>query len=445
MYEDPTTSALLPTTQHHLLARTARAQRETRTPGLLAGVVRDGRLVWSAARGEIAEPHTDVQHRIGSITKTVTAIAVMRLRDEGLLTLDDPLEQHLPGTPLGSRTVGQLLSHTAGVGAESPGGWWERTPGQDLQLSDADVVGGAGRRFHYSNLGYGLLGSLLARARARSWGDVVTDEVLLPLGMTRTTPRPSGSAARGFAVHPWADVVLDEPEHHHGAMAPAGQLWATLTDLARLATFLLGDTGDVLSADTLTEMCVPAGFDSDSDGLSAYGLGVQSLRLPGKGAGERTLVGHGGSMPGFLAGVFVDQAAGEGVLTMRNTTTGPDGGLTGDLFDLLRQHEPAVGGIWSPSAAAVDLDLLGPWFWGPAPYVLTARGNGLLHLSGLGRQGRTARFRRRGDSWVGLDGYFSGEVITTLTKDLMVLATFTFTRTAYAPDQPVPGGVTGWR
>src|ERR1700712_4854533 len=159
---------VLPSTARTLLARTARVQRDGRAPSLLAGVVRDGGLAWSAGRGDVAEPHTDVQYRLGSISKTVTAVAVMRLRDEGRLDLDDPLDQHVPGTPLGERTVGQLLSHLAGATAESPGGWWERTPGgslEELALGEDDVVLGAARRFHYSNLRFGLLGGVLARAR----------------------------------------------------------------------------------------------------------------------------------------------------------------------------------------------------------------------------------------------------------------------------------------
>ena len=159
---------LLPSTARVLLARVARAQRDGRVPSLVAGVVRDGGLAWSAGRGEFppgpgAEPaaHQDVQYRLGSISKTVTAVTVLRLRDEGLLDLDDPLESHLPGTPLGGRTLGQLLSHLAGASSESPGGWWERTPGaglDELGLTDADRVLPAARRFHYSNLGFGLLG-----------------------------------------------------------------------------------------------------------------------------------------------------------------------------------------------------------------------------------------------------------------------------------------------
>src|SRR3954464_15843042 len=172
---------VLPTTARLLLARVARAQRDGRAPSLVGGVVRDGGLAWSTGRGDAAEPHTDVQYRLGSISKTVTAVAVMRLRDEGLLRLDDPVDRHLPGTPLGDRTIGQLLSHLAGASAESPGGWWERTPGgslEELALGEDDVVLGAARRFHYSNLGFGLLGELVARARGTSWEDAVTAEVL---------------------------------------------------------------------------------------------------------------------------------------------------------------------------------------------------------------------------------------------------------------------------
>ncbi|MCW2531899.1 MAG: putative penicillin-binding protein beta-lactamase class, partial [Blastococcus sp.] len=99
---------VLPSTARTLLARTARVQREGRAPSLVAGVVRAGGLAWSAGRGDVPEPHTDVQYRLGSISKTITAVVVMRLRDEGLVHLDDALDQHLPGTPFGDRTIGQL-------------------------------------------------------------------------------------------------------------------------------------------------------------------------------------------------------------------------------------------------------------------------------------------------------------------------------------------------
>ncbi|WP_369135072.1 serine hydrolase domain-containing protein [Modestobacter sp. I12A-02662] len=435
---------VLPATARRLLARTARVQRDGRAPSLVAGVVRDGGLAWSAGRGDVAEPHTDVQYRIGSISKTVTAVVVLRLRDEGRLGLDDRLEEHVPGTPLGDRTVGQLLSHLAGVTSESPGGWWERVPGgslADLQLTEDDVVLGTARRFHYSNLGFGLLGELVARHRGRSWEDVVRDEVLAPLDMTRTTPRPDGAAAPGTAVHPWADVVLPEPEHHAGVMAAAGQLWATLTDLGRFAAFLLGDTGEVLSPATLEEMTVPAGVDPSVPGWSAYGLGLQVLRVDGQ-----TLVGHGGSMPGFLAGVFVDRVEEAGAVTLANTTSGLDPLVPGLLGDL-REAEPRIVAAWAPQPPPVPLEQLGVWFWGPAPHVLRAQGGGLLHLGPMpGRAGRASRFAPRPDgTWVGLDGYYAGETLR-IAPDHLDLATFVLTRTPYDPDAPVPGGVDerGW-
>jgi CubicO group peptidase (beta-lactamase class C family) len=435
---------VLPSTARQLLARVARVQHDGRAPSLVAGVVRDGGLAWSAGRGEVAEPHTDVQYRLGSISKTVTAVVVLRLRDEGRLGLDDPLERHVPGTPFGERTVGQLLSHLAGASAESPGGWWERTPGgslEDLALTPQDVVLGAARRFHYSNLGFGLLGELVARARGRSWDDVVTAEVLAPLGMTRTTPRPAAPAAEGRAVHPWADVVLPEPEHHAGVMAAAGQLWATLADLGRFGAFLLGDTGDVLDPGTLEEMTVPAGVDSSAAGWSAYGLGVQVLRVEG-----RTLVGHGGSMPGFLAGVFVDREEQIGAVSLANATSGVDPLVFGLIADLAAA-EPRVAEPGTPTPSPVPLDRLGVWFWGPAPYVLRAVGD-RLHLGPLpGRSGRASRFvPGRDGSWVGRDGYFAGEPLR-IAEDHLDLGTFVFTRTPYDPEAPVPGGVDsrGWR
>ncbi len=447
-------SSLLDSTARSLLARTARAQRTSRVPSLTTGVVRGGDLAWSTGRGAVQEPHTDVQHRLGSISKTVTAVAVLRLRDEGRLDLDDPLDRHVPGTPFGARTIGQLLSHTAGLRSESPGPWWERVPGRPWDafaelLGPDDVPHAAGRRFHYSNLGYGALGELVARARGRSWAEVVRDEVLLPLEMTRTTPRPDGRAARGWAVHPWADVLLPEPEEDAAAMAAAGQLWATLTDLGRFAAFLLGDTGDVLSASTLEEMASPSGVDPSAAGWSAYGLGLQVVR-----AGSQTLIGHGGSMPGFLASVFVDRDEDLGTVVLCNATSGLDGTLVGDLQSLVRTAEPHVVAPWTPLAAAdaSALELVGTWYWGSYAYGLRLGADGLLDLVGLLGAGRASRFRSRDDgTWIGLDGYHTGEVLRPVREGgrlvALDLGTFVFSREAYDPAAPHPGGVDegGWR
>ena len=316
-------------------------------PSVVAGVVRDGALLWSAGRGRLPDgttPDADVQYRIGSITKTFTAALVIRLRDDGLLRLDDTLEQYVPGTPLGGATLRDLLSHRAGLQAETSGPWWERTAGGAWPALAETLTAGTralqpGERFHYSNLGFGVLGEVVARLRGRPWEACVAAELLRPLGMVRTTARPQPPAAPGLAVHPWADLVLPEPEHDAGAMAPAGQLWSTVTDLAMWATALLGDGGGVISAESAEELRTPVALEPDPDGWSGYGLGVQ--------AWPNGMVGHGGSMPGFLAGL-VGRPHGDAAIVMANGTAGLDRTLNRDLVAIVEEEEPRLPAEWVP-------------------------------------------------------------------------------------------------
>jgi CubicO group peptidase (beta-lactamase class C family) len=447
---------LMPTTERALARRIAVEQKERRLPSLMAAVVRDGRVVWTGGRGRVdgAAPSADTQYRIGSISKTFTAVLVLRLRDERRLDLADPLDAHLPGTPLGDRTIAQLLSHASGLTAEPPGDWWERTPGQawtDLagSLDQTSLRHRAGRMFHYSNLGYAALGELVARLRGTSWTDALQREILGPLGMRRTTPLPEAPHARGFAVHPWADVLLPEPAHDAVAMAPAGQLWSTVTDLCRWAAFWCGDTGEVLHPDTAAEMreTVVPDPESSSDG---YGLGLQVAEHRG-----RRLVGHTGSMPGFLAVLWAEVDEATGAVVLANTTSGLSRTVTENLLDIMAEQEPRVPEEWSPLAEA-DPDLLaltGLWYWGPSPFVLRLKPDRWLDLAPLAGVGRASRFRPEPDgTWTGLDGYYAGEPLRLVrrqdgTPSHLDLNTFVLTRTPYDPQAPVPGGVdpAGWR
>ncbi|MDC5698548.1 beta-lactamase family protein [Intrasporangium calvum] len=448
--------ALEPATVRHLDGVLARLQRDSRLPSVAAGLVRDGRMVWGRAIGTLdgrasGEPaDLDTQYRMGSITKTFVAVAVMRLRDAGRLDLADRFEDHVPGSRLGGATIAQLLAHAAGVQAETNGPWWERTPGgswDDLAGSPVVQRFRAGRRFHYSNVGYGALGELLARAHGESWFDVVRRELLAPLGMERTTARPVGKAAPGWAVHPFADVLLPEPEHDAGAMAPAGQLWTTVTDLAAWAAFAAGDTGDVLSADTLAEMFEPH-VVGDNPGLPwtvAHGLGWQVWNVEGRRA-----VGHGGSMPGFLAGLRVDVESGDGLVSFTNSTAGPFGPQVSALLTEFMAREPKLPEPWHAAGDPGVLELVGLWHWGPSVTLATAVGDQLL--LGAPGEGRGSRFERVGpDEWRGLDGYHLGEPLRVVrgadgSVSHLDLQSFRFTRTPYDPDADVPGGVDerGW-
>ncbi|WP_282701195.1 serine hydrolase domain-containing protein [Streptomyces sp. CC219B] len=451
---------LLAGTQRALLHRIAVAQAEGRAPSLVAAVVRDGRAVWHGGRTCVDghAPDENVQYRIGSITKTFTAVLVLRLREEGLLDLGDPLEKHLPGTGAGEATVAELLAHTAGLAAESPGPWWERTPGS-LRPELSDVLGEqpllhpVGRRHHYSNPGYTLLGALVEKLRGEPWEDVLRREVLEPLGLKRTSGRPRAPHAGGWAVHPWADAMLPEPAEDLGRMAPAGQLWSTTGDLSRFAAFLIKGDDRVLSAETVREMRTPAAPAESADVVDGvtYGLGLQIQHRHG-----RLLAGHSGSLPGFLASLFFSVADDVAAVVLANCTSGPLlSAVAADLVHIVADAEPRIPEPWRPMAE-VDrsvLELAGQWYWGTHAFGLRLTADGLLSLEPLSGNGRRSRFRANGDgTWTGLEGYYAGELLRAVRRpdggvSHLDLGSFVFARQPYDEEAPVPGGVDseGWR
>ncbi|MFG2789031.1 serine hydrolase domain-containing protein [Streptomyces sp. NPDC048419] len=451
---------LLPGTSRALLHRIAVAQAEGRAPSLVAAVVRDGRAVWHGARTSVEGhgPDENVQYRIGSITKTFTAVLVLRLRDEGALDLGDPLEKHLPGTGAGEATIADLLAHTSGLAAESPAPWWERTPGS-LRPELADVLGEqpglhpVGRRFHYSNAGYTVLGVLVEKLRGEPWEEVLRREVLEPLGLDRTSAHPQAPHAGGWAVHPWADVLLPEPTEDLGRMAPAGQLWSTTADLARFAVFLARGDDRVLSAETMREMRTPAAPAEAVDVLdgAAYGLGLQIQRWDG-----RLLVGHSGSLPGFLANLTISVEDDVAAVVLANCTSGPLlSGVGADLVRIVAEAEPRVPDPWRPLSEvdASAVELAGQWYWGTYAFALRLSAEEGVSLEPLSGSGRRSRFRTNGDgTWTGLEGYYAGELLKAVrrpdgTVSHLDLGSFVFTRQPYDQEAPVPGGVDseGWR
>jgi len=404
-------------------------QARGRLPGVVAGVLRDGELAWSGAAGT---GDLDAQYRVGSITKTVTAVAVFQLRDEGRLDLDDRIGRFLPETGYADATLRSLLSHTSGMQSEPVGSWWERSPGVDvatlLAVNDGSgAVAAPGEYFHYSNLGYALLGEAVARLRGRSWWEVVRDRVLAPLGMARTTYHPEPPAAQGYSVDHFAGTLTEEPHQDTGAMAPAGQLWSTVADLARWARFLAEGHPDVLSPETLREMARPAPPATD-------GLGLQRLTHD-----RRVLVGHGGTMPGFRAGVFVDTERGDGVVALCNATAGLDYESLPRLFLADHWGAPRLP-PWVPTTEVPEpvRPTLGLWFWGHTALSLRWH-NERLEVRGLEGADDGDVFELRDGALVGVSGYHRGEVLHVHPTHLEC-ATFVYTRTPYDPRAPIPGG-----
>ena len=304
------TTPLLDTTGRSLRRIALDRQRTHRVPGLYAGVQRRGELVWGDGIGRRAidadtPPGPDDQFLVASNSKTFTAVMVMQLRDEGRLDLGDRVGDHLAEVahPL---TVRQGLAHVSGMQREPVGDVWEtlEQPTTEELLTgfvEAEVVGRPHDRWHYSNTVYAILGELVARLDGRSWEESLRARLLDPLELRRTSVGfDGGPQASGYYVAPYDDVPRPEPVMDLKAMAPCGGLASTATDLARWSAFVAEPASEVLSPDTLEEMCQPQAM-IDVDGWTAgMGLGLFLVRSK---AG-RTWVGHTGGMPGHITGVF---------------------------------------------------------------------------------------------------------------------------------------------
>lgn len=422
--------------------RLAALQGAGRLPSVAAAVARDGAPVWSGSVSTLPGLTVDSAYRIGSISKTLTAVLVLQLRDEGLLALDDPVGRYVPETGYAGASIRDLLAHLSGMQSEPAGAWWERTDGGDFAALAAandgsGRVAAPGEWFHYSNLGYGLLGEVVARLRGQTWWAAVQERLLAPLGMRATSYHPPADHAPGRSVDHFAHTLSAEPHTDTGAMAPAGQLWSTVADLLRWGAFLLAGHPEVLAAETIAEMAVPL------DAGASYGLGLQVVR-----AGGRTWSGHTGSMPGFMASLFVDRASGDVVAALTNATTGlrPD-----RVPSVLTGAEPAPDAEpWTPSSYPVPeevAELLGVWFWGNTAFGLEWVGGAVI-----ARDLRTGRLHERfvpaadgSGRLVGSREYHRGERLLVHRGETgavlsLECATFVYTRVPYDPRVTIPGG-----
>lgn len=414
------------------------AQAEGRLTSVVGAVFDRYGAVWAGGAGQA--PGLDGQYRIGSITKTLTAVLVMQARDEGRLELSDPLSAHLGDVGYGEVTVREALAHTSGMQSEPRGPWWERTRGGDFatlaSVNDgAGRVAGPGEWFHYSNLGYGLLGEVVARRLGAPWRTLVAERLLQPLEMRATSYLPRPGAQPGWSVDHFTGIRVHEPLTDTGAMAPAGQLWSTLGDLVTWGQVLAGAHPGIVAPSTLAEMQQPVTPD--------YGLGLMLGLHPGG-----RLVGHNGSMPGFLAALHVDPDSGIGAAVLTNATTGIN---PRDLAVSLIEGDPDAAderpAPWRPTVVLPGEvhGVPGVWFWGNTAYDVRWHNDG-LELRAMARGSVvTDRFELVEGSLLGVLGYHRGETLHVVRRpDGSILnlecATFVYTRTPYDPEVEIPGG-----
>jgi CubicO group peptidase (beta-lactamase class C family) len=427
--------------------RVRAAQRQWRAPSVVVRVVRRGVTQLDLAVGSadlgadgladpaLLAPGADVQYRMGSITKTFTAALVMQARDAGLLALDDRLEQHLDVPAHGDLTLRRMLCHLSGLQREPVGEVWESLRGPDLatmlaDLPDAESVLHPQERWHYSNLAFALLGQVVAQLRGTSWEQALTEHLLEPLGLRRTTCSPTAPVARGYSADPYADRLLAEPLFPGNAFAPAAELWTTTADLARWAAFWADPVPDVLAPSTVAEMTHLHAMADLQQWTLGWGLGLMLHRR-----GERLLFGHDGAMPGFLASMVVHRDSRLGVVVLTNTGRSAEpGALALELADCVLDEVPEPDAPWAPGRPVpADVDaLLGTWWSEGTQYAVTwrvgdddidARDGGHLQIEAVGAPASKppSVLRREtaagADHWRVVSGREQGELLRAVRGD----------------------------
>jgi CubicO group peptidase (beta-lactamase class C family) len=315
-------------------------------PGVAYGVVHDGVLVHSGGYGARsiggAVPRADTVFRIASMTKSFTAAAVLMLRDEGLLRLDDAIADHLPSARgLGTDgmppiTLRDLLTMGAGLATDDP--WGDRQESLPLEEFDDIVAGGLAvcwpprTAFEYSNTGYALLGRVITAASGMPFTAFVRDRLCAPLGMAATTfdARESDPDRLATGYRVTADGThVPEPFVGPGAYSAMGGLLSTIEDLARwiagmTAAWRDGSPGHPVDQWSLREMQELARYVSTetTTGSGAgtvvlgYGYGLQAQHHEVLGR----IVAHSGGYPGFGSHMRWHPASGWGVVALGNAT-----------------------------------------------------------------------------------------------------------------------------
>jgi CubicO group peptidase (beta-lactamase class C family) len=355
-------------------------------PGGAWGVIIDGELAHAGAAGvgdTVSNTPVDVDtvFRIASMTKSFTAVAILKLRDEGKLSLDDPAERYVPElktlrypTSDSPRiTVRHLLTHSEGFPEDNPWG--------DQQLSETEesftrmlregipFSTAPGTAYEYSNYGFAILGRIVSAVSRQPYDDYVTKNILQPLGMTSTTLHadrvPKGRLAVGYR---WEDERWkEEPALPHGSFGSMGGMLTTIQDLSRYVALFLdawpprdGPERGPLRRASLREMQQPwrpttTRVVLDKSAVSAhltagsYGYGLsntQTCQFP-------SAIAHGGGLPGYGSLMRWLPDYGVGIIAFGNLTYTGWGNTVGAAFDRLERTGGLVPREVVPSPALV--------------------------------------------------------------------------------------------
>ncbi|HZP48360.1 MAG TPA: serine hydrolase domain-containing protein, partial [Vicinamibacterales bacterium] len=355
-------------------------------PGAAWGIVADGRLVHTGAAGyrELttrSAPNGETVFRIASMTKSFTAMAILALRDEGKLSLDDPAEKYVPElaslqyptTDSPKITVRHLLSHSEGFPEDNP--WGD----QQLSISDEQLSAmlragvpfshAPGLAYEYSNYGFMILGRIVSRVSGVPYAEYVTAKILNPLGMTSTTLEPSSVPADRIAHgYRWEDDRWkEERQLPNGAGGSMGGMLTSIDDLAKYVSVYLSawpphdgpETAPIRRASLreMQQMWRPAGATVMRDaggaiqltnGGYAFGLRVSQT------CNFRYIVSHTGGLPGFGSIMQWLPDYGVGIIAFGNVTYTGWTRVVTSAFDALARDGRIKPRPVQPSPALVE-------------------------------------------------------------------------------------------
>lgn len=315
-------------------------------PGVAVGVVYDQELVWAQGFGfaDLAakRPMTpQVKFRMASHSKLFTATAIMQLREQGKVRLDDPVERHLPWfrmTPSGDDdgviTIEQLLSHSSGLQREAGDHWttWKFPTAAELraQVGGRQAALPPMTRWKYSNLAYSYAGLVVEAVSGQRYADYVQQRIFAPLGMTNSSVDvdvPGLATGYGRRMPDGSREVI--PFVDARGMGAATGITSTVEDMARFvsAQFRRGPAGGprILSSASLREMHRVRSVEETWTSGNGIGFGVSRV-------GDKTYVGHSGGYPGFTTRTLIQLGDKVGVIVLTNTNDSDPGVIAQQLM-----------------------------------------------------------------------------------------------------------------
>ena len=339
-------------------------------PGVAVGLVSNQDLIWSKGfgfadlKGKVPMTAT-TKFRMASNSKLFTAIAIMQLREEGKLGLDDPVVKYLPwfkakpaGDDDGPVTIEQLLSHSSGLQREAGDHWVSyKFPSTDeLQrlYADRQAAFAPSVRWKYSNLAYAVAGQVVEKVSGERWSVYVERNIFKPLGMDASSVDRDIS---GLAV-PYGRRMPDGtrevlPFVDSRGMAAATGLTSNVEDMAKFisAQFRRGPRGgaQIVSSGSWREMLRVRSVDENW--TSGTGLGFDVKRVK-----DRTYIGHGGGYPGNTTQTLIQLDDKIGVIVLTNTNDSNPGDIAQQLMATVGQATAKAANAASAKPATIEWD-----------------------------------------------------------------------------------------